>query len=174
MNQIIILAGKEIRDGLRNRWVVMTALAMAGLAFSLSFLGSTPTGTTKVSELAVIIVSLSSLSIFFIPLIALLLSVDTIVGESERGTLLLLLAYPVSRWQIIVGKFAGQFLLLSGAIIAGYGAAGLSIALGGGNVLRLLVKASVAHCCCCWPIRFRAGRLSSESFQVNFCYCPGR
>ena len=41
------------------------------------------------------VVSLSSLTIFLVPLIALLLSHDAIVGEAERGTLLLLLSYPV-------------------------------------------------------------------------------
>ena len=73
---------------------------MAGLALVLALLGSTPTGTTKISALTVTVVSLSSLSIFFVPLIALLLSYDSIVAEHERGTLILLLAYPVARWQI--------------------------------------------------------------------------
>ncbi len=129
MNQVIILAGKEIRDGMRNRWVVVVTLLMAGLALILAFLGSAPTGTTKISALAITIVSLSSLSIFFIPLIALLLSYDTIVGESERGTLMLLLSYPVTRWQVIVGKFLGQTVLLSFAIILGFGIAAIAIAM---------------------------------------------
>lgn len=119
---------KEIRDGTRNRWVILTTLLMAALALILAMLGSTPTGTTRVSELAVTIVSLSSLSIFFIPLIALLLSFDSIVGESERGTLLLLLAHPVARWQIIVGKFLGFFVLLSFSIVIGFGSAGVLLA----------------------------------------------
>ncbi len=133
MNQIMTIAGKEIRDGMRNRWVVVVTLLMAGLALILSLLGSTPTGTTNISTLAVTIVSLSSLSIFFIPLIALLLSYDSIVGESEQGTLLLLLAYPVSRWQVVLGKFTGHLTLLSAAIILGYGAAGVAIVLNGEN-----------------------------------------
>ena len=129
MKQILILGMREITDGMRNRWVVMVTLLMAALALVLALLGSVPLGTTKVSELAVTIVSLSSLSIFFIPLIALLVSYDAIVGESERGTLLLLLAYPVTRWQIVMGKFIGQLTLLSVAIILGYGMAALAIAM---------------------------------------------
>ena len=42
------------------------------------------------------IVSLSSLTIFLLPLIALLISYDAVVGEMERGTMLLLLSYPVA------------------------------------------------------------------------------
>ena len=55
-------------------------------------------------DLAVSIVSLSSLSIFLVPLIALLLSFDAIVGAVDRGTLALLLAYPVARWLVVLAS----------------------------------------------------------------------
>lgn len=129
MDKIWTLILKESRDGLRNRWVVMITVVMALLALTLSFLGSAPMGATSISPLAVTVVSLSSLSIFFIPLIALLLAYDSIVGEAERGTLTLLLVYPISRNQIIIGKFLAHLFLLSIAIFIGYGAAGLAIAL---------------------------------------------
>lgn len=127
MKNIWTIASKEIRDGSRNRWVIMITLIMAGLALVLALLGSAPIGTTSINPLAVTVVSLSSLSIFFIPLIALLLAYDSIVGEAERGTLLLLLAYPLSRWQVIAGKFCGHLVLLAVAILVGYGIAGLVI-----------------------------------------------
>lgn len=129
MDKIQTLISKEIRDGFRNRWVVMITVVMALLALTLSFLGSAPMGATSISPLAVTVVSLSSLSIFFIPLIALLLAYDSIVGEAERGTLTLLLVYPISRNQIIIGKFIGHLILLSLAILIGYSAAGVAIAL---------------------------------------------
>jgi Cu-processing system permease protein len=68
-------------------------LLLAALALSLTFLGSAPTGNVGTSALDVVIVSLSSLTIFVIPLVALLISHDAIVGEMERGTMLLLLSY---------------------------------------------------------------------------------
>jgi Cu-processing system permease protein len=126
---IFVIALKEVQDGMRNRWVVLIALAMAAFALILALLGSVPTGMTKISSLAVTVVSLASLSIFFIPLIALLLTYDSIVGEAERGTLILLLSYPVARWQVIVGKFCGALILLSLAIALGYGSAGIAISL---------------------------------------------
>ena len=103
---------------------------MAGLALLLTLLGSAPSGTTRISALAVTIVSLSSLSIFFVPLIALLLSYDSIVGESDRGTLMLLLAYPVGRWEVVTGKFCGHLVLLTIAVSIGYSAAGVATLLG--------------------------------------------
>ena len=127
MRQVIIIAGKELRDGMRNRWVLATTALLAALALTLAFLGAAPTGTVKVSALAITIVSLSSLTIFLVPLIALLLSYDAIVGEVDRGTMALLLAYPVARWQVILGKFAGHLGILAFATVAGYGIAGLAL-----------------------------------------------
>jgi len=127
MNNMLILAAKEVRDGYRNRWITVMTTIMAGLAFVLALLGSAPVGTTNISPLAVTVVSLSSLSIFFIPLIALLLSYDSIVGEEERGTLTLLLAHPVTRPAIAIGKFIGQLFILAFAIVIGYGVATLAI-----------------------------------------------
>lgn len=131
MNRIWTLVIKESRDGYRNRWVVMLTLVMTLLALTLSLLGSTPTGTTSISPLAVTVVSLSSLSIFFIPLIALLLAYDSVVGEAERGTLILLLTYPVSRTEVVLGKFIAHLFLLTIAIVIGYGIAGLTISFAG-------------------------------------------
>ncbi|MDH5748563.1 MAG: ABC transporter permease [Rhodospirillales bacterium] len=125
MRAALIIAGQEIRDGLRNRWIVALTLLLAGFSLTLTFLGSAPTGAVGASPLLVTIVSLSSLSIFLLPLIGLMLSFDSIVGEVERGTMLLLLAYPVARWQVLTGKFLGHLAILTFATVVGYGAAGV-------------------------------------------------
>lgn len=124
----LTIAAQEIRVGLRNRWVVATTLLLAALALSLVLLGSAPTGTVGADPLAIVVVSLASLTIFLIPLIALLLSFDGIVGEHERGTLMLLLSYPVARWQVVLGKVLGQTAILAVATLVGYGAAGAALA----------------------------------------------
>lgn len=126
-----IVAAHELRIGLRNRWVLATTLVLAALALSLSLLGSAPVGTVAADPMAVVVVSLASLTIFLVPLIALLLSFDAIVGEHERGTLMLLLSYPLARWQVVVGKVAGQVAILGIATVLGYGAAGAALWLRG-------------------------------------------
>ncbi len=131
MSTIFVLAAKEFRDGLRNRWVAGATLLLAALAFALTFLGSTPAGLVDVKPLAVTVVSISSLTIFLVPLIALLIGYDAIVGESERGCLLLMLTYPVTRGEIILGKFLGHAAILAVATLVGYGAAGLAAAVTG-------------------------------------------
>ena len=121
MKMLWILALKELRDGFRNRWVAAAIIVLAILALVLSVLGSAPTGSVRVSDLDISVISLASLSVYLIPLIALMLSYDALVGEFERGTMMLLLAYPVTRWQIIVGKFLGHLMILLIAIVVGYG-----------------------------------------------------
>ena len=134
MTNILIIARKEIQEGLRNRWVLATTLLLAALALTLSLLGSAPTGNVGVNRLDVVIVSLSSLTIFLVPLIALLLSHDAIVGESERGTLLLLLSYPIGRSEVIFGKFLGHLAILAFATAIGYGAAVAALTVTGTEI----------------------------------------
>ncbi len=120
MKNIFIIANKEFKDSLRNKWIIFTTLLLAVLSITLTLsIGSS--SHLAASSLSVAIVNLSSLSIYLIPLIAILLSYDAIVGESERGTLLLLLSYPVSRLSILSGKLLGHLCILSFAIIVGFG-----------------------------------------------------
>lgn len=123
----LTIAVHEVRIGMRNRWVVATTLVLAALALSLTLLGSAPTGTVKADPLAVMVVSLASLTILLVPLIALMLSFDAIVGEHERGTLALLLSYPVARWQVVVGKVLGQTAMLGIATMIGFGTAAVAL-----------------------------------------------
>lgn len=134
MKSMLIIAGKEIQEGLRNRWVLATTLLLAALSLTLTFLGSAPTGNVGVGALDVVIVSLSSLTIFLLPLIALLISHDAIVGDMERGTMLLLLSYPVGRRQVLLGKFAGHLAILAFATVLGYGAAAAALAITGAAI----------------------------------------
>ena len=129
MTVLFELARKEWRDGLRNRWVAAAILLLAGLALLLALLGTTPTGSVKASALAVTLASLASLTVYLLPLIALMLAYDAVVGEAERGTLLLLLSYPVPRWTVILGKFLGHLGILALALAIGYGGPSVWVAL---------------------------------------------
>ena len=135
MNAVVGLAVNEFRLGLRNRWVALAILLLGGLALALALLGTAPAGTTGVDPLTATSISLASLSIYLLPLIALLLAHDAIAGEQERGTLLLLLTYPMPRWQLLAGKFLGHGLVLALATVIGYGLA--AIVLWGGSAAGL-------------------------------------
>ncbi|WP_445156525.1 ABC transporter permease [Halomonas sp. E14] len=129
MNNVLIVAGKEFRDGLRNRWVLAITLVFGVLAVGLAYFGAAASGQVGFTRVSTTIVSLSSLAVFLIPLIALMLAYDSIVGEDEAGTLLLLLTYPMSRVELLAGKFVGHAATLGAATLVGFGLAGLVITL---------------------------------------------
>lgn len=122
-NRILATAGTEARIALRNRWVAISVAMMALFALVLSAAGSAPTGTLGADRLSVTVASLTSLSVYLVPLIALLMSFDAIAGEVERGTLPLLLTYPVSRAEVLLGKLLAHLAILALAVTVGYGVA---------------------------------------------------
>jgi len=128
MNAVFTIAMREVQDGLRNRWVAACIFLLTVLALALYLLGAVPAGNVKASAMSVTIVSLAALTVYLLPLIALMLSFDAFVGEFERGTLFLLLTYPVRRWQIVAGKFIGHITILLAAIVCGYGGTAVVIA----------------------------------------------
>lgn len=129
MNSIWTIARKELSDSLRNRWLMAISLVFATLALGIAWFGAAASGQVGYASTPATIASLASLGIFLIPLIALLLAYDAIVGEEEGGTLLLLMTYPISRSQLLLGKFLGHGLTLALATLIGFGVAGVAIAL---------------------------------------------
>ena len=129
MNQIWNIARKEFSDGLRNRWLLAISLLFAVLAVGIAWLGAAASGQLGFTSIPATIASLASLATCLVPLIALLLAYDAIVGEDEAGTLMLLLTYPLGRGQLLLGKFVGHGLILALATLIGFGCAALAIAV---------------------------------------------
>jgi Cu-processing system permease protein len=126
MDRVLATAGTEFRIALRNRWVAIAIVLMALFALVLSAAGSAPTGGLGVDRLSVTVASLTSLAVYLVPLLALLMSFDAIAGEVERGTLPLLLTYPVARVEIVLGKLAAHVAILALAVGVGYGIAAVA------------------------------------------------
>ena len=83
------IARKELADGLRNRWLLAISLLFALLSVGIAWFGAAA-GQVGFTSVPATVASLTSLATFLMPLIALLLAYDAIVGEEEGGTLLLL------------------------------------------------------------------------------------
>src|SRR3972149_4062056 len=105
--QIKVIATKEFRDRIRNRWVIAVAIIFTAFALAIAYFGSAQQGEVGLRNIEVTIASLVSLVIYLIPLIALILGYDAIVGERERGSLDLLLSMPITRLALLPGKFLG-------------------------------------------------------------------
>jgi Cu-processing system permease protein len=114
---IIGLAGAEFRIATRNRWVTIVIAIMVLFSLVLSAVGSAPTGALGSDSLSVTVASLTGLAVYLVPLVALLMSFDAVAGEVERGTLPLMLTYPVSRAGVLLGKFLAHLSILAVALV---------------------------------------------------------
>ncbi len=87
MTRFLAITRTELLILGRNRWLFMATLIMVLFALALTFAGSAPTGTLGVDMLTVSVASMTTLSVYLAPLLALMISFDAIAGENERGSL---------------------------------------------------------------------------------------
>ena len=132
-SRLLSIARVEFAIALRNRWVAVAVTMMVLFSLVLSAAGSAPSGALAVDPLSVTVASLTSLSVYLVPLIALLISFDAIAGEIERGTLPLHLTYPLSRGELLLGKLAAQLAVVAIAVTAGFSVAAAVAFYSGGS-----------------------------------------
>ena len=126
--QVRVIAGNEWRERIRNWWVLAVAVIFALFALAIAYFGSAQQGSVGFHGIDVTIASLVSLVIYLVPLIAMILGYDAIVGEKERGSLELLLSMPITRFEILLGKYLGLSAALACATALGFGAGLLPLA----------------------------------------------
>ncbi|WP_299848933.1 ABC transporter permease subunit [uncultured Roseovarius sp.] len=154
MARILAIASAEFRIQRRNHWVFTATLIMLLFALALTFAGSAPTGALGVDLLTVSVASMTTLAVYLAPFLALMIAFDAVAGEAERGTLGLVLTYPLSRGEMLVGKFLAHLGVLAIAMTLGLGAAGLVASFTGGMaieslwaLLRLIATAILLGAC---------------------------
>ncbi|MBI5878214.1 MAG: ABC transporter permease [Chloroflexi bacterium] len=133
LNIVWILAQREMREALRNRWLAFYAVAFAALAFALSQAGMAASGYGGLGGFGRTAASLINAILLFVPLIGLSVGAHAIAADRERGTLGYLLAQPVGRPEVFLGKALGAALAVFVALGLGFGVAGFGMALSGGG-----------------------------------------
>jgi Cu-processing system permease protein len=128
LRQTAIVAAKELRERIRNYWVLAVALVFAAFALLIAYFGAAQQGAVGFRGIEVTIASLTSLVIYLVPVIVLILGYDAVAGERERGSLDLLLSLPLTRFELLLGKFLGLAAALAVSTLAGFGLAGAVIA----------------------------------------------
>ena len=130
--RMLPIAAKEVRDGLTNRWLIAYSILLGGLG-----LAATATGIDSASGLALqafgrTTATLMNLCLLLSPLVAVVMGAAVIAGEQERGTLEHLLAQPLTRTELLLGKHLGLLAALTAATVAGFVPAGVAIAVAAG------------------------------------------
>ena len=129
IGSIYSVAKKEFGDNIRNRWITTLIIIFVILTIATSyFAGSREADSSSLGEMEDTITVLLSISVILIPLIAIMLGYATISGECESGALYVVLAYPIRRREVLLGKFIGLGAVIVFSTIIGFGAGGVVIA----------------------------------------------
>jgi Cu-processing system permease protein len=132
VDAICTVAGKELADRLRNRWVWTVSALMLATTLSLTFLGATPIGVIGAPGTGAVMASLLNLAVYLVPLRALVMGAGVVIEEKRRGVLDLILVAPISSGEYFLGAFLGYALALAIALVTSFVPTGIALALTSG------------------------------------------
>jgi Cu-processing system permease protein len=127
---VLLLARKELRDSLRNRWFVTYTVAFAVLAIGLAYLSRVGTAMSGFAGFGATAASLVNLVLLIVPLMGLTIGAAAIAPERERGTLAYLLSQPINRAELFLAKYIGLAGALAGSLAIGFGVSAFAMAQG--------------------------------------------
>jgi len=125
---IYTVAKKEFLDNIRNKWVILLTIIFVILIIAFSYVAGSQTGGDTLGNMQTTVFGLLGISSLLIPLIAIILGFSTISGEAESGALYVVLAYPVKRIEVLLGKLFGLGAIISVSVFLGFGLGGIVIA----------------------------------------------
>ena len=166
--RVRVVAREEYRRALETRWLFAFTALFALLVLGLSYFGLAQSREVGFQGFARVTLSLMNLVLLIVPLTGLVLGVTSISGGGD--SLPLLLAQPVTRGEVLAGKYLGLGLALSVAQALGFGGGGVAIALHAGAdqlpgfvaltalslALGWLTIAAALCIAALWPDRLRA------------------
>lgn len=131
LSNLRIITEKELRESLRNRWFIVFTLAFGGLALLLSSLSQPSGAQIQLASYSRTAAGLVNLVLLFVPLIGLTLGATNLATDRETGALTYLLAQPLNRIEVLLGKYLGIACALLATLTLGFGVAGLAMATQG-------------------------------------------
>ena len=126
---VYAIAKKEFADNVRNKWIISLIAIFLVLTIAASFMA----GQGRVGEMDVTVSVLIGISSLAVPIISIMLGYATISGEVESGALSVVLACPVRRIEVLLGKLIGLGSVICLSILAGFGISGILIAASTGQ-----------------------------------------
>lgn len=121
----------ELLMNIRNKWVLGFSVGFALLALGVSYFGMALIGyEVEFQDFYRTVASLLNMVIYLVPVVALVMGVNSL--SIDRAAFDMLLAQPVSRSQVFLGKIGGLFITLFITTMIGLGAPGIVIAVKSG------------------------------------------
>jgi len=118
-----ILLKKEIKEALRNRWLIVFSVIYAVLGLSLSYYSILGLSYLGLKAFGRVSAALVNLTLYIVPLMSLSLSGLSLVSDRERNTLEILLSQPVSKTEVALSRYIGITLSIFLSTFLGYGLA---------------------------------------------------
>lgn len=117
---IFSVAGRECRTAVSARWLwfYVSAAALLGSGIPLAAAAAIPEGVPPAAAEGRILTTAVSLLALAVPWLGLTLGTQSLAGERDRRTLDWLLAQPITRSEVLIGKMAGNSLILAAVITA--------------------------------------------------------
>lgn len=122
------IARRELGDALRSRWFILYTLAFAALGLAVSYVSAAGGGSSGLSGFGRTTAGLINIVLLVVPLMGLTAGSASIAADRERGMLAYLLAHPVARHEVLLGKYAGLAASLLASLALGLGACALILA----------------------------------------------
>jgi Cu-processing system permease protein len=128
VRNIVTIAHRELRSAVRSRWFTLYTLAFAVLGLAVSMVSASGMGNTGLSGFGRTSAGLVNIVLLVVPLMALTAGAASIASDRERGMLTYVFAQPVSRLEVLVGKYVGLGASLLACLCLGLGACAVILA----------------------------------------------
>lgn len=120
---LTVVAQKDFRDAGRSKMLWAVTLLFVLFAAGVAYLyAQVPALRNNVSNVVTtdLLAYLQTPVGILVPIIGLMLGYKAIAGETENGSMKLLLSLPHSRWNVVFGKLIGRISVLAVAIVTGF------------------------------------------------------
>lgn len=122
VRNVATIARRELRDSVGGRGFVLYTLAFAALGLGVSYVSAATSGGAGLSGYGRTTAGLINIVLLVVPLMALTSGAASISSDRERGMLAYMLAQPISRSEVLLGKYLGLAGSLAACITLGLGA----------------------------------------------------
>lgn len=123
------VARKDFEDAVRSRWLLALTTLFTLLVSGVAYVVRPGSGQTFSSN-AILGAVNGTLVTTLVPLIALVIAYNAVVGERDTGSLKLLLSLPHSRADVVFGKVLGRSGAIAAPIVVGFVLPAVLLAVG--------------------------------------------
>jgi Cu-processing system permease protein len=125
LRAVVTIARQELVINIRNKWTVIFAIVFGILVVSISYVGIITEGFSGMQNFTRTSISLLNLVLYIVPLVAL--TMGTLSFTGDKGSTELLFSQPLSRWEVLLGKWLGVFLSIALSTLTGFFLAGVIV-----------------------------------------------